>query len=75
MMTFLFFFSAFYLGDNIIISIVSRSCVSFKRFLFNICFRAELNRQKQHSLKLGMQIESDYKIIAEVCLRHAEVHS
>lgn len=51
------------------------SCVAFQLFCFNICFRAELNRQKQHSLKLGMQIESDCKIIAEVCLRHADAHS
>lgn len=42
--------------------------------VFNISFRAELNRQKQNSLKLEMQIESDYKTIAEVCLRHVDTH-
>lgn len=45
----------------------NRAALLFNFSVFNICFRAELNRQKQHSLKLEMQIESDYKTIAEVC--------
>lgn len=54
---------------NALISIASKiaSLPLTQKLRFNICFRAELNQQKQHSLKLEMQIESDYKTIAEVC--------
>lgn len=45
----------------------NRAALLFIFSVFVICFRAELNRQKQHSLKLEMQVESNYKTIAEVC--------
>lgn len=44
----------------------NRAALLFNFSVFNLFFRAELNRQKQHSLKLQMQIQSDYKTIAEV---------
>lgn len=53
---------------SLVISMESnRAALLFIFSVFVICFRAELNRQKQHSLKLEMQVESNYKTIAEVC--------
>lgn len=42
-------------------------------FTFYVCFRAELNRQKQRSQELELQLETDHNTIAEVCIAQIDI--